>query len=89
MYVGGKEFFIRGSRVQMCVCCYTVRGRKCVCDCVSGWEARDSLEGVESAGVCVWVGFLEGRGVARLGDVGVSERPTNETHPVYLHIYCG
>ena len=39
--------------------------------------------------MCVLVGFLEGRGFARLGDVGVSERPTNETHPVYLRIYCG
>ena len=38
----------------MCMCCYKVRGHKCVG--VGGWEDRDSLEGVESVGVCVWVG---------------------------------
>ena len=42
--------------------------------------------------MCVRVGRVfkgdGGRG-ARLGDVDVSERPTNEILAVYLHIYCG
>ena len=38
----------------MCVCVATrLEG---ISVWVWGWEARDSLEGVESVGVCVWVG---------------------------------
>ena len=39
--------------------------RRCVCDCVCGWEARDSLEGVESVGVCR--GSSEGDGGVGMG----------------------
>ena len=38
------------------VCCYTVRGRKCV-------GGGNSLKGSEGVGLCVWVGVLEGWGV--------------------------
>ena len=38
------------------VCCYTVRGRKCV-------GGGYSLKGSEGVGLCVWVGVLEGLGV--------------------------
>ena len=47
MYVDQKEFFVGVEGAG--VCCHTVTARNCVC----GWEARDSLEGVVSAGVCV------------------------------------
>ena len=46
----------------MCVATRLEGVSVCVCDCVSRWEARDSLEGVESAGVCMCVGD---------GDVGM------------------
>ena len=45
----------RVSRVRMCVCVATRLEVVSVCDCVSVWEARDSLEGVESVGVCIHV----------------------------------
>ena len=64
------------------MCVATVRRRIKVC-------VDRGVKGSEGVDVCVWVGFFEGRGFARLWDVVMSERPTNETLPVYLHIYCG
>ena len=34
-------------------------------------------------------GFWRAGEFARLGGVGTGEKPTNETHRVYLRIYCG
>ena len=41
------------------MCFYTVRRRECAC----GLVGRDSLEGVEGVGVCVWVEIRQ-RGVS-------------------------